>query len=239
MKMTRFVYEFEEANSRNKQLFGGKGAGLAEMTRIGLPVPPGFTITTEACQKYFTNGRKLPKGLVTEVNENVRRLEKKTGKLFGKPNDPLFVSVRSGSAISMPGMMDTILNLGLNDEVAEGLAQATQNRRFAYDAYRRLIQLFGKVAMGLDDTYFDVILGEAKKRVGARFDTDLQAKTLEEICDEYKKVIKKKLGQEFPQDPWKQIEIAVEAVFRSWMGKRAVDYRKGNSDAKAYAGNET
>jgi len=226
MEVTRYVYQFEEADGTNKQLFGGKGAGLAEMTRIGLPVPPGFTITTEACQQYYADGKKLPKNIMREVNDNIRGLEKKTGKFFGKPNNPLLVSVRSGAAISMPGMMDTILNLGLSDQIVEGLAQATQNRRFAYDAYRRLIQLFGKVAMGLDDTFFDVILGEAKKRVGTNLDTDLQARALEEICDDYKTAIKKKIGQEFPQDPWKQIEIATEAVFRSWMGKRAADYRK-------------
>ncbi len=226
MEATRYVYPFEEADSRDRQLLGGKGAGLAEMTRIGLPVPPGFVITTEACVEYFAKGRKLPKHLMIEVKTNIRRLEEKTGKSFGNPNNPLFVSVRSGSAISMPGMMDTILNLGLNDTVVKGLSKATQNGRFAYDAYRRLIQLFGKVAMGLDDTYFDVILRETKKRVGANLDTELQPKTLGEICQEYKRVIKKELGQEFPQDPLEQMEIAIEAVFRSWMGKRAVDYRK-------------
>ncbi len=226
MKATKYVYSFEEADGRNKQRFGGKGAGLAEMTRIGLPVPPGFVITTEACQEYYANGRKLPKGLMREVEEHIKRLEKKTGKFFGKPESPLFVSVRSGSAISMPGMMDTILNLGLNDGVVQGLAKATQNGRFAYDAYRRLIQLFGKVAMGLDDTDFDVILREAKKRSGAKLDTELQSKTLVGICQDYKRVIKKELGREFPQNPLKQLEIAIEAVFGSWMGKRAVDYRK-------------
>ncbi len=226
MEARRYVYQFSEADGRNKQLFGGKGAGLAEMTRIGLPVPPGFIVTIEACQDFYANGRRLPKGLMDEVHENIRRLEEKTGKFLGKPRSPLFVSVRSGAAISMPGMMDTILNLGLNDEVVEGLAQATQNGRFAYDAYRRLIQLFGKVAMGLDETYFDVILREAKERDRANFDTDLQAETLKTICEEYKKVITKELAEEFPQDPRKQIEIAIEAVFRSWMGRRAVDYRK-------------
>jgi len=226
MAQNKYVYQFEEADGSKRRLFGGKGAGLAEMTRIGLPVPPGFVITTEACQEYYAKGKKLPTGLIDEVKEHTARLEKRTGKCFGKPTKPLFVSVRSGAAISMPGMMDTILNLGLNDQVVKGLAKATHNSRFAYDAYRRLMQLFGKVAMGLEDAYFDVILQETKKRAGATFDTDLDTKTLENLCKEYRRVIKKELGQEFPQDPWNQLEIAIEAVFRSWMGKRAVDYRK-------------
>ncbi|NIQ38109.1 MAG: pyruvate, phosphate dikinase [Proteobacteria bacterium] len=226
MEMTKYVYLFEEADGKNKQLFGGKGANLAEMTRIGLPIPPGFIITTEACLEYYANGKKLPTTLMTQVRDKIKELEKKTGKLFGDPDNPLLVSVRSGAAMSMPGMMDTILNLGINDRVVDRLTRANGNGRFAYDAYRRLIQLFGKVAMGLDDSYFDVILGEAKKKVGAKFDTDLQVQTLEEICGDFKRAIKKELGREFPQDPWTQIEIAIEAVFRSWMGKRAIDYRR-------------
>jgi pyruvate,orthophosphate dikinase len=222
----KYVYQFEEADGRDKQRFGGKGSGLAEMTRIGLPVPPGFIVTTEACQEFYANGRKLPKYLTGQVKENIKVLEQKTGAFLGKPENPLFVSVRSGAALSMPGMMDTILNLGLNDRVVEGLVKKTQNPRFAYDTYRRLLQLFGKVAMGLDETYFDVILRKAKEQTGAELDTDLTAKTLETVCDNYKKVIKKRVGQEFPQDPWKQLEFAIEAVFRSWTGKRALDYRR-------------
>jgi pyruvate,orthophosphate dikinase len=226
MESQTYVYQFEEADGRNKQLFGGKGAGLAEMTRIGLPVPPGFVITTEACQEYYSNGRKLPENLMKQVHEHMRHLEHKTGKVFGHPDKPLLVSVRSGAAMSMPGMMDTILNLGLNDQVVEGLGKATDNPRFAYDAYRRFIQLFGKIAMGLDDSYFDVILNEMKQRKGAHFDTDLDAEALRQVCDDYKKIILKELKREFPQDPEEQIEMAVEAVFRSWMGKRSVDYRR-------------
>jgi pyruvate,orthophosphate dikinase len=222
----KYVYQFEEADGRDKQRFGGKGSGLAEMTRIGLPVPPGFIVTTEACQEFYANGRKLPKYLTGQVKENIKVLQQKTGAFLGKPENPLFVSVRSGAALSMPGMMDTILNLGLNDRVVEGLVKKTQNPRFAYDTYRRLLQLFGKVAMGLDETYFDVILRKAKEQTGAELDTDLTAKTLETVCDNYKKVIKKRVGQEFPQDPWKQLEFAIEAVFRSWTGKRALDYRR-------------
>jgi pyruvate,orthophosphate dikinase len=226
MEPTKYVCSFEEADGSNRTLFGGKGAGLAEMTQIGLPVPPGFVITTAACRQYYSDGKKLTKELVVQVNDHIRRLEKKTGRAFGQPTRPLLVSVRSGAAISMPGMMDTILNLGLNDQVVEGLVKITQNRRFAFDTYRRLIQLFGKVAMGLDDAYFDVILRETKKRVGAELDTDLDAKALQTVCEDYKRCIKRELGRVFPQDPWEQLKIAVEAVFRSWMGKRAVDYRK-------------
>jgi len=226
MGRIKCVYDFEEGDGKNKQLLGGKGAGLAEMTQIGLPVPPGFIITTEACRHYYDKRRKLPDGLMNEVKEHTKGLEDKTGKGFGQAENPLLVSVRSGAAMSMPGMMDTILNLGLNDQVVEGLGKATGNRRFAYDAYRRFIQLFGKIALGLDDDHFDKILEATKKRRGARFDTDLDTQALIEISKEYSKVIKKELGQEFPQDPWKQLEMAIEAVFRSWMGKRAVDYRK-------------
>ncbi|MBW2123385.1 MAG: pyruvate, phosphate dikinase, partial [Deltaproteobacteria bacterium] len=226
MEKIKYVYDFEEADGKNKQLFGGKGAGLAEMTQIGLPVPPGFVITTEACRKYYANRRSLPDGLMDEIVEHMRRLEDKTGKGFGEPDNPLLVSVRSGAAMSMPGMMDTILNLGLNDQVVEGLAKATGNRRFAYDSYRRFIQLFGKIALGVEDSRFDRILEEEKKRRGASFDTDLDTEALIEICEMYKKAIREDSGQEFPQDPWVQLRMAVEAVFRSWMGKRAVDYRR-------------
>ena len=226
MEATKYVYAYDEADGSNRQLLGGKGAGLAEMTQNGLPVPPGFVITTEACRRYYHEGGTLPPEVITQMNDHIRVLEEKTGRAFGNPGHPLLVSVRSGAAISMPGMMDTILNLGLNDDVVEGLAEATQNGRFAFDTYRRLIQLFGKVALGIDDAYFDVILREAKNRVGVESDTDLDAETLQTICEDYKRCIKREGNHVFPQDPWKQLEIATKAVFRSWMGKRAVDYRK-------------
>lgn len=209
MKTTRYVYQFEEADGKNKQLFGGKGAGLAEMTRIGIPTPPGFIITTQGCRDYYANGERLADTIMMEVKENMRRLEEKTGRHFGMPDRPLFVSVRSGSAVSMPGMMDTILNIGMNDGVAEGLAEATQNRRFAYDVYRRLIQLFGKVALGLDGGYFDEIMQDAKEHVGATLDTELEAETLRAICERYKSALTEKLGQAFPQDPHRSTILGI------------------------------
>jgi pyruvate,orthophosphate dikinase len=226
MKNSKYVYLFEEANGTNKKLFGGKGAGLAEMTRMGLSVPPGFIVTTEACLHYYENKKKLPQGVLEEVQDNLKMVEEKTGKKFGSPQNPLFFSVRSGSAISMPGMMDTILNLGLNDTTLEGLIQITSDGRFAYDAYRRFIQLFGKIALGVEEKEFDQILSKIKERVGAKEDTDLVVEHLKEICKQYLAVAKKKTGTPFPQDPMIQLKLAVEAVFKSWMGKRAVDYRK-------------
>ncbi|NWG02241.1 MAG: pyruvate, phosphate dikinase [Syntrophaceae bacterium] len=226
MKSSKYVYLFEEADGTNKKLFGGKGAGLAEMTRMGLPVPPGFIVTTEACLHYYENKKRLPKGLMEEVHATLKTVEEKTGKHFGSSQNPLFFSVRSGAAISMPGMMDTILNLGLNDETLEGLIQITMDGRFAYDAYRRLIQLFGKVALGVDEKEFDQILYKAKERVGAKEDTDLSGDHLKDICHQYLALVKKRTGDPFPQDPMVQLKLAIEAVFKSWMGKRAVDYRK-------------
>ena len=226
MGKVKFGYDFEEGDGKNKHLLGGKGAGLAEMTQIGLPVPPGFTITIEACRQYYANRKKLPKDLMAEVTEHIKHLEDKTKKGFGRTKNPLLVSVRSGAAMSMPGMMDTILNLGLNDLVVEGIGKATKNRRFAYDAYRRFIQLFGKIALGVHDIHFDTILEKIEKRIGAKFDTKLDTESLVKICAEFKKLVKKEFGREFPQDPWKQLQMAIEAVFSSWMRKRAVDYRK-------------
>jgi len=226
MKSPKYVYLFEEADGSNKKLWGGKGAGLAEMTHMGLSVPPGFIVTTEACLQYYDNKKKLPKGLMEEVETNLRRIEEKTGKVFGSSHTPLFFSVRSGAALSMPGMMDTILNLGLNDDTLEGLIQITSDGRFAYDAYRRFIQLFGKIALGVDEKDFDQILNKTKERCGAVEDTDLDADRLKDICDQYFGLIKKKTGNSFPEDPMVQLKLAIEAVFKSWMGKRAVDYRK-------------
>ncbi len=226
MKSTKYIYLFEEADGTNKKLFGGKGAGLAEMTHMGLPVPPGFIVTTEACLQYFENKKRLPKGLMEEVQTNLKRVEEKTGKVFGSPQNPLFFSVRSGAALSMPGMMDTVLNLGLNDETIEGLIQITSDGRFTYDAYRRFIQLFGKIALGVEEKEFDQILNKMKEKVGSIDDTDLDADSLKDICRQYLRLVKKRTGTPFPEDPMVQLKLAIEAVFRSWMGKRAVDYRK-------------
>ncbi len=226
MKNTKYVYLFEEADGTNKKLLGGKGAGLAEMTHMGLPVPPGFIVTTEACLKYYENKKRLPKGLMEEVRANLKKVEEKTGKILGSYHGPLFVSVRSGAALSMPGMMDTILNLGLNNETIEGLIQITSDGRFAYDAYRRFIQLFGKIALGMDEKEFDHILNHIKEKSGAVLDTDLDADSLKDICQQYLALVKKRTGAPFPEDPMTQLELAIEAVFKSWMGKRAVDYRR-------------
>jgi pyruvate,orthophosphate dikinase len=222
----RYCYAFEEGDGKNKQLLGGKGANLCEMTQIGLPVPPGFVISTEACVEYYAAGERLPEGLTEEVRRYMQALEAKTGKGFGDPANPLLVSVRSGSALSMPGMMDTILNLGLNDDTAQGLIALTQNERFVYDAYRRLLQLFGKIALAVPDEAFDKIFEEVKEKHQATYDTELTAQALAHVCERFQELIARTTGRPFPQDPWVQLEIAVEAVFRSWMGKRAVDYRR-------------
>ncbi|MFQ5995171.1 MAG: pyruvate, phosphate dikinase [Acidiferrobacterales bacterium] len=223
----KYVYSFEEGDGKNKGLLGGKGANLCEMTQIGLNVPPGFVITTEACLSYLAApDKKLPAGLMNEVRDHMSELERTTGKGFGAKADPLLVSVRSGAAMSMPGMMDTVLNLGLNRETLDGLAAQTGNQRFAFDAYRRFIQLFGKIALDVPDEQFDEQFEAIKKRVGAEADVDLSATHLKEICDSFLGVVKRKTGKSFPDDPYVQLEIAVKAVFDSWMGKRAIDYRR-------------
>jgi pyruvate,orthophosphate dikinase len=209
-----------------KALLGGKGANLAEMTSIGLPVPPGFTITTEICDLYYRSGRKLPDALMDVVREHIGLLERETGKRFGDDSNPLLVSVRSGAAASMPGMMNTILNLGLNDRAVSGLANATANPRFAYDAYRRLINMFGDVVVGVDHEHFEHAFDKLKRKYSARQDTEVPAEGLIELCQEYKKVYEKQHGQPFPQDPYGQLALAIEAVFRSWMQPRAVKYRQ-------------
>jgi pyruvate,orthophosphate dikinase len=226
MKSVKYVYHFEEAEGTNKKLLGGKGAGLTEMTHMGLPVPPGFIVTTEACIQYYQNKKRLPKGLMEEVQANLKKVEEKTGKLFGSSQNPLFFSVRSGAATSMPGMMDTILNLGLNSKTIEGLIQITSDGRFGYDAYRRLIQLFGRIALGVEEREFDEILAKTKEKYGVKEDIDLDADCLKDLCKHYLALIKKRTGVPFPEDPMVQLRLAIEAVFRSWMGKRAVDYRK-------------
>jgi len=219
------VYSFEEGDGKNKMLLGGKGANLCEMTQIGLNIPPGFTVTTEACLSYLADNR-LPDGLVGEIQSHMEAVEKKTGRGFGDPDHPLLVSVRSGSAMSMPGMMDTILNLGLSDKTLPGLIRQTNNPRFAYDAYRRFIQLFGKVALGVPDEAFDEKMSALKAQKGAVQDIDLDAEALKALGSEFVAVVERHTGQPFPQDPYQQLKMAVQAVFGSWMGKRAQDYRK-------------
>jgi pyruvate,orthophosphate dikinase len=224
--MKKYVYFFGEGDASMKLLLGGKGANLAEMTRIGLPVPPGFTITTEACSHFYKNNQAWPEGLEEEVKKSLKALEEKTGKKFGDPSNPLLVSVRSGAPASMPGMMDTILNLGLNDEVVKGLARLTSNERFAYDCYRRFIQMFGNVVMGVDHSKFEAILDEVKEEVGAKQDTDLDAEALKKVVEKYKRLYRESTGEDFPQDPWEQLRRAINAVFLSWNNKRAITYRK-------------
>jgi pyruvate,orthophosphate dikinase len=220
-----YVYSFADGDGHDKKLLGGKGANLCEMTQIGINVPPGFVISTEACLDYLQEN-KLPDGLMESVRGEIGKLEAATKKTFGAGSDPLLVSVRSGSALSMPGMMDTILNLGLNDATLTGLIEQTGNERFAYDAYRRFIQLFGKVALGIGDEKFDVHFEAIKKRVGVKADVALEAAHLKEISDKFLEVVSRETGNDFPQDVMTQLQLAVESVFRSWSGKRAVDYRR-------------
>jgi pyruvate,orthophosphate dikinase len=225
-KKKRSVYTFEEGDGKNKMLLGGKGANLCEMTQIGLNVPPGFVITTETCLAHLADKNNLPDGVMDEVRLNMEILEKKTGKKFGGTKMPLLVSVRSGSAMSMPGMMDTILNLGLNSKTLPGLISMTNNARFAYDAYRRFIQLFGKVALGIADEEFDQEFDKIKKAVGVKEDLALTEKDLKLVSESFLEVIHRLTGKPFPEDPFVQLELAIKAVFNSWDGKRAVDYRR-------------
>ena len=229
------VYAFEEADSKKRMLLGGKGAGLSEMTRLKLPVPPGFTITTEVCNKYYENGRKLPKDVMPAVMKNIAKMEKKTGKKWNSTKNPLLVSVRSGAAISMPGMMDTILNLGLNEKTVEGFAVQTKNPRFSWDSYRRFIQLFGKVVFGVNDEKFDHVLDSAKSKQGVTDDSKLNVESLKKIVREYKKICENHTKRKFPDTPNEQLGLAIEAVFRSWMGERAVVYREKNGITKDIA----
>jgi len=229
------VYAFEEADSKKRMLLGGKGAGLSEMTRLKLPVPPGFTITTEVCNKYYENGRKLPKDVMPAVMKNILKMEKKTGKKWNSTKNPLLVSVRSGAAISMPGMMDTILNLGLNEKTVEGFAVQTKNPRFSWDSYRRFIQLFGKVVFGVNDEKFDHVLDSAKSKQGVTDDSKLNVESLKKIVREYKKICENHTKRKFPDTPNEQLGLAIEAVFRSWMGERAVVYREKNGITKDIA----
>jgi pyruvate,orthophosphate dikinase len=223
--MPKLVYDFAEGNKDLKDLLGGKGANLAEMTNLGLPVPPGFTITTEACQAYLKNGRE-PDELAAEVSEHLAALEQKMGKNLGQSDDPLLVSVRSGAKFSMPGMMETVLNIGLNDQSVRGLAAQSGNERFAFDSYRRLIQMFGKTVLGIDGDHFEEALDAAKHPKGTTNDLDLDADDLRLLVETYKDVVIKHAGREFPQEPREQMDLAVRAVFDSWNTKRAVVYRR-------------
>lgn len=226
--MNKYVYSFNEGSKEMKELLGGKGANLAEMTKIGLPVPFGFTVTTEACNKYYEDGEKIEESIVDEIFAKMGELEQVVDKSFGNPNNPLLVSVRSGSVFSMPGMMDTVLNLGLNDDTVKGLIELTNNERFAYDSYRRLIQMFADVVMGVNKSKFDEIFDGKKEEKNCKLDIDLTAEDLKEIIIGYKELYKKETGDEFPQDPKKQLIETVKAVFRSWNNERAVLYRKLN-----------
>jgi pyruvate, orthophosphate dikinase len=227
--MERYVHDFDEAATLGRELLGGKGAGLAEMTAIGIPVPSGFTITTEACREYVRGGRELPPGLEDEIAAQMAHLEERTGKRFGDPADPLLVSVRSGAAVSMPGMMDTILNLGLNDEAVEGLARATGNERFAWDAYRRLVQMYGNVVEGVDAQAFEQELTALKEERGAAQDVELTEADLSELVERFKRVYRDGTGSDFPQDAREQLGRAVRAVFDSWDTPRAQVYRRANA----------
>lgn len=235
MKKTKMVYFFDEGNGKDKKLFGGKGAGLCEMTRLGLPVPPGFIITTEVCKLYYKHGKTLPKSLWPQVKKNIAKIERRTGKKWNSNQNPLLVSVRSGAAISMPGMMDTILNLGLNDDTVIALTKKTSNPRFAWDSYRRFIQLFGKVVFCINDKKFDEILEAAKAKQGVHTDSDLNEESLRQIVSEYKKLCEAETKRPFPQNPDEQLVLAIKAVFNSWMGERAVVYREKNHITKEIA----
>jgi pyruvate,orthophosphate dikinase len=237
MTEKKWVYLFSEVDQAEKYmgswdgvraLLGGKGAGLADMTRAGVPVPPGFTVTTEACNEY-TKAEKFPAGMWEQELAALKEVEKLTGKMFGDPSNPLLVSCRSGAKFSMPGMMDTVLNLGLNDKSAAGMVKLTGDERFVYDAYRRLVEMFGEVVLGIPDEHFEEPLKQYKEKKDLKVDTELNAEDWKAITDAFKKVVKAYKGFEFPQDPYKQLELATEAVFKSWNGKRAVDYRRATN----------
>ena len=227
--MKKYVYNFKEGKASMKGLLGGKGANLAEMTNIGLPVPPGFTITTEACNEYYNKGEELWSELIDEIMGKLKELEATTGKTFGGGNNPLLVSVRSGAKFSMPGMMDTILNLGLNDEVVKTVRDITNNERFAMDSYRRFIQMFSDVVMEIPKSKFERVLDEIKEQKGAKYDTDLTASDLKEVVEKFKSIYRAEKGEEFPQNPENQLLLAVKAVFRSWNNERAIIYRAMNN----------
>ncbi|HAA85227.1 MAG TPA: pyruvate, phosphate dikinase [Kosmotogaceae bacterium] len=234
--MNKWVYLFKEGNASMKKTLGGKGANLSEMTNIGLPVPPGMTITTEACLEFYKNGKKLTQEIISQLHDNLKVVEKTMGKRFGDSENPLLVSVRSGAAISMPGMMDTILNLGLNDSTVKGMIKATDNPRFCYDSYRRFLQMFGDVVLKIEHELFEEALKEIKKDRGVKLDVELEADDFKKLVEKYKEIYKK-AGKEFPQDPWEQLWKSIDAVFGSWMNERAITYRKlNNIDENALMG---
>ncbi|MBE6042881.1 MAG: pyruvate, phosphate dikinase [Clostridium thermopalmarium] len=228
MEVKKYVYLFSEGNASMRNLLGGKGANLAEMTNLGIPVPQGFTITTEACTKYYEDGEIISEDIINQIMEALAKTEEITGKKFGDKDNPLLVSVRSGARVSMPGMMDTILNLGLNDETVQGIAKLTGNERFAYDSYRRFIQMFSDVAIGIEKRKFEDILDEVKEEKGVEYDTDLDAEDLKKVVIKYKELYVKEMGEEFPQDPKEQLMSSVQAVFKSWNNPRAIVYRRLN-----------
>jgi len=225
---TKWVYDFSEGDASQKNLLGGKGANLAEMTNLGLPVPPGFTITTEACNAYRKAGQEFPDGLLDEAAEHRKSLEEAMGRAIGDPKDPLLVSVRSGAPFSMPGMMDTVLNVGLNDDSVEGLIAQTESERFAWDSYRRLLQMYGKTVMGVEGELFEEAIEAAKEKKGVSNDVELDTEDLKELVGRFKEIVAKEAGRDFPQDPTEQLHLSIEAVFRSWDNRRARDYRRRN-----------
>ena len=226
--MTKYVYLFKEGNASMRNLLGGKGANLAEMTKIGLPVPQGFTVTTEACTRYYEDGKTIGEDIVEQIYAALAETEKICGKKFGDLENPFLVSVRSGARASMPGMMDTILNLGLNDVAVKGLANLTQNERFAYDSYRRFIQMFSDVVMEVGKKYFEQLIDEMKTKKGVKLDVELTAADLKELAEQFKAEYKKQIGEDFPSDPKTQLYEAIKAVFRSWDNPRANVYRRDN-----------
>ncbi len=232
--MTKFVYLFNEADGKNKELFGGKGANLAEMTKLGMPVPEGFIVTTDACTQYYKDGEKINDSIVQEIFDALTKVEKQVNKKFGDPNNPFLVSVRSGARASMPGMMDTILNLGLTDISVKGLAKLTNNARFAYDCYRRFIQMYSDVVTQLGKSYFEELIDELKVQKGVELDSELTAEHLQELIVQFKALYKDKTGRDFPQDPKEQLIGAIKAVFRSWENPRAITYRRMHSIPSAW-----
>src|SRR6266536_3444132 len=221
----QWVYLAEDAPASNRDLLGGKGAGLAAMTQAGLPVPPAFTITTAACNAFQNASGQFPPGMWEQTQAALKEIENKSGRTLGDPANPLLVSVRSGARESMPGMMDTVLNLGLNDETVQGLARQTNNERFAWDAYRRFVQMFGRIVLGVSGEKLDHLFEDAKHAAGAKQDTDLSADDLHKVSQQLKELVQRETGQPFPTDVNQQLELAIKAVFKSWMGRRAVDYR--------------
>ena len=226
--MKKWVYLFTEGNADMRELLGGKGANLAEMTNLGLPVPQGFTITTEACTQYYEDGRQINEEIQNQINEHITKMEEITGKKFGDTTNPLLVSVRSGARASMPGMMDTILNLGLNETVVNTIAAQTGNERWAWDCYRRFIQMYSDVVMEVGKKYFEELIDKMKSARGVTQDVELTAADLKELADQFKAEYKEKIGADFPDDPKEQLMGAIKAVFRSWDNPRANVYRRDN-----------